>query len=72
MKLSIQEHINRFKLKYGDGDITMRTDGRIQAPIWLLEMALHLSGIKSKKGRIIKKTITKKVNDLLERKSNDT
>lgn len=50
----------------------MRTDGRIQAPIWLLEMALHLSGIKSKKGRIIKKTITKKVNDLLERKSNDT
>lgn len=72
MKLSIQEHMSRFKNKHGDGDITMRPDGRMQVPVWLLEMVLHLSGIKSRKRRIVKKTITRKINELLERASDDT
>jgi hypothetical protein len=72
MKLTIQEHMNRFKAKHGDGDITMRADGRMQVPVWLLEMVLHLSGIKTRKRRIVKKTITRKINELLERASDDT
>ena len=71
MKLTIQEHINKFKVKYGDDEITMRPDGRMHVPVWLLEMVLHLSGLKSRKRRIVKKTITRKINELLERASND-
>lgn len=69
MKLTIEQHINRFKAKHGDGEIEMAPDGRMHVPVWLLEMVLHLSGVRSRKRRIVKKVITRKINELLQRAS---
>lgn len=72
MKLTIEQHMERFKAKHGDGEITMSDDGRMNVPVWLLHMVLHLSGVRSRKRRIVKKTITRKINELLERATNDS
>ena len=69
MKLTIEQHINRFKAKHGDGEIEMAADGRMHVPVWLLEMVLHLSGVRSRNRRIVKKVITRKINELLQRAS---
>jgi hypothetical protein len=72
MKLSIEQQINRFKLLHGDGETTIGADGRLNAPKWLVEMVYHLSGIRSKRSRIKKKTVTRRINELLERAINDS
>lgn len=66
MKLTIGQHMERFKAKHGDAEITMSADGRLNVPTWLLYMILHLSGVRSRKRRIVKKTITRKINEMLE------
>lgn len=72
MKLTIQEQINRFKAKHGDGEIKMTPEGRLDAPRWLVKMVYHLSGIRSKKRRVVKKTVTRKINELLEKLHNES
>ena len=70
MKLTIEQHMAAFKKQYGEGDATMDSRGRLTLPKWLEKMAFHLSGIRSKKRRIIKKTVTRKINEMLEKAAN--
>ena len=72
MKLTIEQHMERFKAQHGDGEVTVDSSGRLNVPRWLLEMVRHLSGVRSKKRRIVKKTITRKINELLEQAANDS
>ena len=67
MKLSLEQHMANFKKQHGEEEAVVTPDGRIVVPTWLAAMLLHLSGVKSKKKRILKKTLTKKMNDLLEK-----
>ena len=70
MKLTIEEHMQRFKKLHGDGEVSINAQGRLDVPKWLLEMVRHLSGVRSRKRPIVKKTITRKINDMLERMLN--
>lgn len=72
MKLSIEQHMQRFKLAHGDGEAKINEQGRLEIPTWLLKMIVHLSGIRSRKRRIIKKTITRKINEMLEKATNES
>jgi len=70
MKLTLEQHVDRFKALHGNEEASIDAHGRLHAPKWLVEMVYHLSGIRSKRARIKKKTITRKINEMLERASN--
>lgn len=65
-RLSVEQQTARFKKKHGDGEASVTSEGRLFVPLWLANMLLHLSGIRSKKKRIIKKTLTREIHKLLE------
>lgn len=65
MKLSMREHIDRFQKQYGPGEVKYN-NGRLDVPLWLSALVLHLSGVKSRKHRIVKKTVVRKINEMLE------
>ena len=71
MKLTIEQHVEKFKALHGDGDVKIDASGRLDAPKWLVEMLYHLSGVRSKSRRIKKKTVTRRINELLERAMNE-
>lgn len=71
MKLTIEQHMEKFKALHGDGEVRIDSNGRLDAPKWLVEMVYHLSGVRSKSRRIKKKTVTRKINELLERAMNE-
>ena len=65
MKLSVKQHVENFKAKYGEGEVQATSNG-FSLPVWLVLMLLHLSGIKSKKRRVQKKIVKEQFNKLLE------
>lgn len=71
MKRTIEQHMAAFKKQFGEGEPSMDSRGRLTLPKWLEKMAYHLSGIRSKKRRIIKKTLTRKINEMLEKATDE-
>lgn len=67
--MTVEQHAEKFKQQYGGGEFVMHPDGRVDLPMWLAAMLLHLSGIRSKKKRIQKKVIQREVIGLLRRAS---
>jgi hypothetical protein len=61
-----------YKEKYPDPrgieDVMMQSDGQLIIPLWLLMYIMKASGVKSKKGRIIKKTIKRGIDKLIHQK----
>lgn len=66
MKLTIEQHMERFKKLHGDGEVSLNEQGRLDLPKWMIEMVRHFSGVRSRKRRIIKKVVTRKINEMLE------
>ena len=67
--MDFQSHIFNFKKKYGEGELKVNSEGRVELPLWLAAMLLHLSGVRSKKSRIQKKVILRELTKLLDKHS---
>lgn len=65
--MTVQEHAEKFKAIYGEGEFTLDSNGKATVPEWLMAMLLHLSGVRSKKRRIQKKVLKREVIGLLKR-----
>jgi hypothetical protein len=65
--MKVEQQAEKFKQLHGDGEFLMHPDGKIDLPMWLAAMLLHLSGIRSKKKRVQKKVIKREVIGLLRR-----
>lgn len=64
-----------YKEKYPDPrgieDVMVQSDGQLIIPLWLLMYIMKASGVKSKKSRIIKKTIKRGIHKLINSKLSD-
>ena len=62
--------INWYKENHPDPrgieDPVIHADGTVDIPLWLMVYILKSSGLKSKKTRIIKKTIKRGITKLIE------
>jgi len=58
-----------YKEKYPDPrgieELTLHKNGQVDIPLWLIMYIMKASGVRSKKSRIIKKTIKRGLNKLL-------
>lgn len=53
------------KYKSDSMDLVIHSDGRVEVPLWLKAYILRKRGLKSKKGRIIKKVINKELTEII-------
>lgn len=53
------------KYKSDSMDLVIHSDGRVEVPLWLKEYILRKCGLKSKKRRIIKKVISRKLTEII-------
>ena len=66
--------LERYKKMYSkpnDSDNVLITDNKVTIPTWLAVYLLHSSGIKSKKKRIVNKTIKKQLSKVLKKYLNE-
>ena len=70
MKRSMEDHIEAFKQKHGDGELKVESNGRVEVPVWLMKMVVHLSGIRSRKRRVLKKVVKREVGQLIQNSLN--
>ena len=63
--------VDRYKKMYpsedGNDDLIVNSNGKLIIPQWLVHYVIHSSGIKSKKKRILKKTLKKQLIKILQR-----
>ena len=66
--------LERYKKMYSepdDSDRILITDNKATVPTWLAMYLLHSSGIKSKKKRIVKKTLKKQLSKVFKKYLNE-
>lgn len=61
------DRISKYKLKYGDGEVTCDADGCVLLPKWLYMIFLDNAGCKSKKSRQRNKIIKREFHKAIWR-----
>lgn len=61
------DRISKYKMKYGDGEITCDDNGRVELPKWFCRFLLDHAGCKSKKSRQRNKIIKREFHKAIWR-----
>lgn len=63
----MNKKIEYYKKLYGDGEVKLLPNHRMEVPTWLVALLINKSGLKSRKKRLLKKRLKREIHKAIER-----